>query len=209
MLALVTLSAISYAASVIDHFPGEVAASTWVQSWQTPWLDSVMNAVSAAGDVPVAGATVLLVALVLLARGLRAEAGLVVGATIVGYAVRTVAKAAVARPRPPPELVELIEQAEGYSFPSGHVMLYFVFLGTLAFVLSWEKRQSPLHRLVLIAASVAMLVVGLSRIYLGVHWLGDVVAGYAYGAMVVGAAVWAWRRRSGGVRPSRHNGDSI
>jgi undecaprenyl-diphosphatase len=195
-------------ASVIGNFPGEVAASTWVQSWQTPWLDSIMKAVSAAGDVPVAGATVLLVALALLAKGLKAEAGLVVGATIVGYAVRVVAKAAVARPRPAPELVELIEQAEGYSFPSGHVMLYVVFLGTIAFVMSWEKRQSLLHRLVLTAALVAILVVGLSRIYLGVHWLGDVIAGYAFGAVIVGAAVWAWGRWSGDAGPSRKTGDS-
>lgn len=192
------LGAFAYAASVVDHFPIEVAASTWVQSWSTGWVDGAMKAASVAGQGVVAVAIVLLVAIALALRGLRAEGGLIIAATVVGYGIRTVAKAAVARPRPTEDLVEVIERTDGYSFPSGHVIHYVVLLGTLAFVLSAAMRPGVGRWLVQGAVVVILAYVGLSRIYLGAHWLGDVVAGYAIGALVVAGAVWTWRRWSGG-----------
>ena len=195
---LATLVAFAYAASVVDHFPGEVGASTWVQSWRTGWLDGVMKAASLAGEVVVAGAIVLLVAIALTLKGRRAEGGLIAAATLVAYGIRTVVKLVVARPRPSADLVEVIERADGYSFPSGHVMHYVAFLGTLAFVLTAAARPGVGRWLVRGAVVVILAYVGLSRIYLGVHWLGDVVAGYAIGALVVAGAVWTWRRWSGG-----------
>ena len=197
-LSLAALTAFGYMASVVDHFPGEVDVSTWVQSWRTDWLDAVMKAVSAAGDELVAVAIVLLVTLALLIRGLRWEAGLIIGATVSGYAVRTAVKLAVARPRPTSALVEVVEQTDGYSFPSGHVIHYVVLLGTLAFILSRVMKPGTARWPIFVATAFALMIVGLSRIYLGVHWLGDVIAGYAFGAVVVASSVRTWQRWSGG-----------
>ena len=193
-LFLAALGVFSYLATSIDHFPGEVRLSTWVQSWQTLWLKASMEAVSVAGQELVAASIVLLAAVALFMKGLRKEGGLIVVATLVGYGIRTALKLAIARPRPSDDLVQVMEQTDGYSFPSGHVMHYAVFLGTLAFIVSASMKPG-LGRWLVQAAIVAVLVyVGLSRIYLGVHWLGDVVAGYAFGAVVVAGAIWTWRR---------------
>ena len=202
---LATLVAFAYAASVVDHFPGEVAASTWVQSWRAGWLDGAMKAASIAGEVVVAGAIVLLVAIALTLKGRRAQGGLIIAATLVGYSIRTVLKVVVARPRPSADLVEVIGRADGYSFPSGHVMHYVVLLGTLAFVLTAAARSGVGRWLVRGSVVVILAFVGLSRIYLGVHWLGDVLAGYAIGALVVAGVVWAWRRWSGGRPDDSHS----
>ena len=193
-LLLVVLAAFAYSASVVDHFPGEVATSTWVQSWQTSWLDAAMRAVSSAGEEVIAAAIVLLAAAALAFRGRRGDALLVVSAPVVGYGLRTILKLAIGRPRPTADVVQVIEHADGFSFPSGHVMHYVVFLGALAFVLWAATRPGPQRWLVLGAVAVGLAMMGLSRIYLGVHWLGDVVGGYAFGAVVLGASVWTWRR---------------
>ena len=192
-LSLAALTAFAYMASVVDQFPGEVDTSTWVQSWRSDWLDSVMKAVSAAGDELVAAAIVVLVTLALLVRGLRSEAGLIIGATVSGYAVRTAVKLVVARPRPSSALVEVVEQTDGYSFPSGHVLHYVVLLGTLAFILSRVIKPGTARWPIFVTTAFALMIVGLSRIYLGVHWLGDVIAGYAFGAVVVASSVRTWQ----------------
>ena len=191
---LVALTAFTCLASAFARFPGEVAVSLWVQSWRTPWLDTAMKAVSAMGVEAVAMVLVALVTLALFLIGLRREGGLVVAATIVGYLLRSILKMAVARPRPPTDLLQVVQQADGYSFPSGHVMHYVVLLGTLAFILSSISDSREGRWMIHVFMVVALIIMGLSRIYLGVHWLGDVVGGYAFGAVVVVGAVWTWRR---------------
>jgi undecaprenyl-diphosphatase len=71
-----------------------------------------------------------------------------------------------------------------YSFPSGHALFSFCFYGVAAWVLSKESGSRPLSALLCIGAALIVLAVGLSRIYLGVHYPTDVIGGYA------AAAVW-------------------
>ena len=197
-LFLIVLGAFSYLATSVDHFPGEVRISIWIQSWQLPGIKASMKAASMAGQEQVAVSIVFLAGVALFMSGLRKESGMIVGATLVGYGIRTALKSMIARPRPMDDLVQVMEQADGYSFPSGHVMHYTVFLGTLVFILS-VGMKSRLIRWVVQMSVIALLVyIGLSRIYLGAHWLGDVVAGYAFGAVVVAGTIWALRKWTDG-----------
>ena len=193
-LLVAALLAFSYLASVVDQFPGEVASSSWVQSWRTSWLDSGMKALSVLGVEVVAVPVVVLTALAMALKGLRREGGLLVAATLVAYAMRSVLKLAVARPRPSADLVQVIQQADGYSFPSGHVLHYAVFLGMLVFLLYPSIKPGVGRWLVYGSVVAVLMAMGFSRMYLGVHWLGDVVAGYAIGAVVATGAAWTWRR---------------
>ena len=190
----------AYTASVIDQFPGEVAAASWVQSWHTSWLDTTMQALSP--DHRFVTAPLLAMAVIaLIWKGRRMECGLVLGATAVGFVTLTALKALVSRPRPPEELVQVIEQAGGYSFPSGHVTHYVVFLGTLALILSASMRPGLSRWLVQAGVLAVLVAIRLSRIYLGVHWPSDVVGGYVVGAAVVAGAFWVWRRWTGALGP--------
>lgn len=80
-----------------------------------------------------------------------------------------------------PDILPLIEQG-GYSFPSGHSMGSFIFYGALSFMLfrllhgKWKKTISAL------AAGSMIFLIGLSRIYLGVHYPSDVAGGFSIGA---------------------------
>lgn len=67
----------------------------------------------------------------------------------------------------------------GYSFPSGHSMLSLAFYGLFIYLI-WHLRKSKFERLVLIIPlMILVLLIGISRIYLGVHYASDVLAGYA------------------------------
>lgn len=107
--------------------------------------------------------------------------GLVLSAALLlGSAVNEVLKAFFARPRPPARLHRV--PAPGLAFPSGHAQANGVFWGTLA-------RQEP-RRLVVGAGAAAVVLVSLSRVVLGVHYVRDVVAGAAAGLALAGI-VWA------------------
>lgn len=192
--ALALLAAYAALGSVYTKFPGDLAVSTWMQSNGAGWLDSVMEAVSAAGTSYAALAVLALAGLgTLLLRGAR-PAVFLLAVAFLGVLVRTVLKLVIARPRPPDELVTVMAENEGYSFPSGHVMFYVVLLGALYFLLRSSGLSGRTIRLVQAAIAVALVLTGISRIYLGVHWLSDVVAGYVFGAVLVVVAAWVWRR---------------
>jgi undecaprenyl-diphosphatase len=190
---VVALAGLAVAAGVGDRFPGDGAASSWVQSWQAGWLDAAMKLVSLPGSTPVAVLLLVVATLALALRGLRTEAALVAAVTASASVLRVALKLAVARPRPTEDLVRVVDQADGYSFPSGHAMHHVVFLGMLGVVLWDHVKPGPGRRLLVAAVGALLALVGLSRVYLGVHWPSDVLGAYAFGGAVVVAAVWGRR----------------
>ena len=191
---LAGLGVFAYAASGADPFPGELTVTLWVQSWRTPWLDTVMTAISAPGFRTVALPLIGLTAAFLLLRG-EAKAILLLLAVIVATAaVNHTVRILVARPRPADDLVEIVRELGGSSFPSGHVMYYVVVIGLLAFFSTQRMQPGRGRWLVRAAAVLPLAAIGVSRIYLGAHWLGDVVAGYAFGAGMAVGAVVLWQK---------------
>jgi len=82
--------------------------------------------------------------------------------------------------RPRPDVLKLVEQS-GYSFPSGHAMNSVIFYGLAAYLLVRHGRH-PARYLFAGIIAVMVLLIGLSRIYLGVHYASDVLAGFIIGA---------------------------
>lgn len=81
-----------------------------------------------------------------------------------------------------PDLFRVVEET-GYSFPSGHAMVSMCFYGMLVFI-TVRKIKSLIWRLVITSLAILLvLAIGISRIYLGVHYPTDVIAGYTAGAM--------------------------
>ncbi|TVX98995.1 phosphatase PAP2 family protein [Paenibacillus cremeus] len=84
--------------------------------------------------------------------------------------------------------------ANGFSFPSGHSMSAFSLYGIVAFLL-WRHTSTPLGRGILIMLSMIMiLTIGVSRIYLGVHYPSDVVGGFLASGCWLCASIWFYQR---------------
>jgi undecaprenyl-diphosphatase len=76
-----------------------------------------------------------------------------------------------------------------YSFPSGHALCSFCFYGVMAGLLSARIKSLPLQILTWLAAAALVIAIGLSRIYLGVHYPSDVLAGYLAATVWVGTVI--------------------
>jgi len=171
------------------------------------WLTAVLANVTWLGSnwllLPV-----LLVAAVFLLRRRDRRAAIALWAAYVGsVALYVLAKPLVARARPP--AADLIGHASGPSFPSGHATQALAAWAVLAVVLTTGRSVRVRAAALAAAAVVVVLLVGASRVYLGAHWLTDVLAGYALAAtwLAVLAALWLRHvRPHTGRRPARQVG---
>lgn len=139
------------------------------------WLPSAVRDVTALGSSVVLTLVVALTATFLALRGRMRSALLVLAATILGGAAVTLVKTLVARARP--DLVERLMAESSNSFPSGHAANSAIVYLTLATLLFPIVRERRMRAFVLGAALWLTLMIGLSRVYLGVHWPSDVLAG--------------------------------
>ena len=157
--------------------PGDETARDIVESLQTGWLVDVAKAITALGYPVVVLPLALLCAVLLGVAGRWADVGvLVVGLAIAIVGVH-VLKAAVDRPRPPGALVD----ASGSAFPSAHAA-YSIFYAWLSVTIVVRLRPGMARGALVIAAGIVLAgLIGLSRVYLSVHYLSDVNAGWALG----------------------------
>lgn len=152
----------------------------WVVEHRTPAWASFFAAVTTLGDTAVvASVTLVAVAGLLLARR-WVSAGQVALAQLGAGALVAVGKAAVGRQRPPEGTRLAVEQT--LSFPSGHALGTIVLALTLVSVAwgHWLRRPGRRWAVAGVAALV-VLGVGASRVYLGVHWVTDVLGGWLLG----------------------------
>jgi undecaprenyl-diphosphatase len=177
--ALVALGA-TVGAVLATPLPGDLAVERGVQALATPWLDTLMRAVSLLNDDLLAiGSTLLVAALLALWRRWPASAAFL-GVLALNLALRA-PKALVHRPRPLEELVRVLESGQSGGFPSGHAYHAVVFWGLVLALLLPHIRSKPLRWAVALAAVGFILLTGVSRIYLGAHWPSDVLGALAYG----------------------------
>jgi membrane-associated phospholipid phosphatase len=158
-----------------------------------------MQIVTWLGSNAVVFPAVILVGALLVRRKDWRPLALLGAAAAGAIALYDIFKPSVGRSRPPPEI--WIGHYSGHAFPSGHATVTVAFYAMLAFVLS--KGGSPRRRvLVWSGAALVVLVVGASRVYLGAHWLTDVLGGYALGttwaAVVIVVMLLLTSRRSDG-----------
>ena len=136
----------------------------------------------------------------LFARWARAAAWLTIG--VMGSVVLdTSLKLLFHRARPEPFFGPV---PQSYSFPSGHALSSFCFYGILAGLLDTRVRSLAVRISIWIAAALLVLAIGVSRIYLGVHYPTDVIAGYGAAAVWVSTLIYADRVRSARHYASRH-----
>lgn len=155
------------------------------------WVYALAQLFAAAGHWAVQTAVLLVVTAVLWVQRRRISALVIAGLSLGLLAVVVgAAKLAFGRARPPLNVYAL--HAGGDSFPSGHTAAAVVVGCILAWLLS-EGSRAGVRRLLWAAAALWAILIGMSRLYLDVHWLTDVLAGWAIGVALVCAIYLSYR----------------
>ena len=159
-----------------------------------PQVEVAMRDLTALGGITVLTLLTLAVLAFLILRGQRASALFLAIAIVGGQVLSHLMKFSFARPRP--ELVPHIVEVSSASFPSGHSMMSAVTYLTLAVMLARTERRIRIRVFYIVVAAILTMLVGLSRVYLGVHWPSDVLGGWSLGAAWA-LGVWLLARRMG------------
>jgi membrane-associated phospholipid phosphatase len=191
-------------------------------SWRTSGRSHLFWVMTLLGDTPVLAAFGASAVVLLAVWGRRARATVIAVGLLGGWGVSEAAKAIAARERPS-AAGALIEVPSSQSMPSGHALTTLVLLGLLVWV-AWRAGRGPGReggaaggrigrsgsRMWVACAAAATAIfaglIGVSRVYLGVHWLSDVIGGWCLGgawlAAYVGVLLPVARRRAPGALAS-------
>ena len=169
-----------------NRFDGPM--TRWFVERRTDGLTTMLRAVTTLGDRPVLVPLALVVGLTLGFRRRRwAPLAFLAIAQLGSIILYNAVKALVARPRP--TIGPVVASASGYGFPSAHATQAAAVWGALAVLALRSLADRRARRAVTAAASVLVVLIGVSRLYLGVHWATDVVGGWALGALWLSGVV--------------------
>jgi membrane-associated phospholipid phosphatase len=166
-------------------------------------LTTLATVITTVGSTAAMGLLAALVGLRLLRLRRGADATFVIVTMAGASALFTLLKRLLDRPRPP--LVDQLVAASNQSLPSGHATMAVAVLGSLV-VLAWPRRRTRSRVAMVAAAALWVGAVGWTRVYLGVHWFSDVLAGWLVGGawLALCAAMWSWwRARAAATSGSR------
>ena len=161
------------------------SVNSWVISVQSSWLTPVAIFIGLVFD-PV-GIVIIMLASAIYLKFKRSgrDSLMFIFLILISVALIELFKFLVQRGRP----ADMITGESGYSFPSGHATMAAILFGSLIY-LTYIKGISKFPRRVITVVSIFMiLLIGFDRIYLNVHWLSDIIGGYALGTFLVSGTV--------------------
>ena len=159
----------------------------WFQSHRTPLLDKIMVEITTLGGGVVLVMIVLVAAVFLWQTQHRWSVYLLLLGVLGGKLLNTILKQFFSRDRP--SVVEWVTDVHSASFPSGHSMSSMVVYGSIAYLVGRLDYRPALRHSIWALAAVVILLIGISRMYLGVHYPSDVIAGFLGGLAWLGFVV--------------------
>ena len=173
----------------------DLAITLALQSIDFVWFDLIMRFLSDIGDV-IWGSLILMLFVILGILIKRYKAALMlfisgVGSVLISESIKFL----IHRPRPDPLLIEQLDKfTRADSFPSGHVLFAIGVYGFLLFFTFTElKERLLLRKVLLVIFSLPVLLMGLSRIYVGAHWFSDVLGAYLIGFVWLNLVIFLYR----------------
>jgi len=155
----------------------------WMGAHRIEWLERSLIEITALGTGLVVMMIVVISALFLIATQHRFSAFLLLVASGGGIVLNAILKSSFDRPRP--QLFEWLTEPSSSSFPSGHAMSSAIVYFTVAYLIARLEKRRWMRAVTIIASLLLVLLISVSRLYLGVHYPSDVLAG-----MIIGLA-WA------------------
>jgi undecaprenyl-diphosphatase len=168
----------------------------WMHGLRGQGLDQAAIEITALGSMAVMGVMAIGLSVVLWNLERRRHVAMIWFAVIGSMVLNQALKAVFGRARP--DVIEPLVHVGFFSFPSGHAMNSMVFYTTAAFAIGHMTGPGAARRLIYGLAALVVTLVGLSRVYLGVHFPSDILAGFAAGhawALICAVLTEAWGKR--------------
>lgn len=164
--------------------PLDISVRDYFVGMRTSWLSGIMISITHASDTP----TIIALCIVLLLLPNRLKYGVPVSiSALCGVAIYKPMKELFLRARPD-EAIHLVLQG-GYSYPSGHSTTSVIVFGLLAYLIFKNVRDSGTRKVLGILCVILAVTIGISRMYVGVHWATDVMCGWSVGLAVLLAGI--------------------
>lgn len=191
LLVVLVAALAAFGHLVEDYLTGDpivrwdVHFARWLHDHSSGWLVEVFKVVTLAGNAAVLGVIVVAIGFVLVRRGRANDAVLLFFAFGGASVVNPLLKLVFHRPRPELAFVHL----DTYSFPSGHAATSSATFTVMAYLLARGHRSTTAQIWIGLGTAAAIALVGFSRLYLGAHYLSDVLAGISFGVAWAAASL--------------------
>lgn len=160
-----------------EFFTFDKSLLLWLHQFTNPTLDLIMLKITQLGNPSFVVILVVITLSLLYRKHYYQEAKIFLLASLGALILTTEMKLFFGKPRP--QLWEHLIQETSFSFPSGHALGSMVLYGLIAYLLS--KFYPQFSFLIYSLITIIIILIGLSRLYLGVHWPTDIIAGYGVG----------------------------
>lgn len=192
-VVIVAFSVLAFLVRTEGFFPIDLKVTKFIQAMDYPIMTELMTGISWPGYTPQSFLLVLLTAGLVFVLGLRWEAIVVLVSAAFEELLNLLIKVLIHRPRPAADMVHVFQILGSYSFPSGHVMFYTCFFGFIWFIIYALLKHTWKRTLMLVIVGCPIVLVSISRVYLGEHWASDTVGAYLLGSLALVGVIQFYR----------------
>jgi membrane-associated phospholipid phosphatase len=178
-------------AHINPRFPGDLESAQWIQSIGGVCLNTLAEGVSFIFDGWISFLAAVCIGILVIWK-IGILEGLFVPLACLVTGLNYILKVLIDRPRPSPDLVNVLADFSNNSFPSGHAFYSMIVFGITGYFVLIKVRNKILKILVIVLLGFLGLFVGFSRIYLGAHWPSDVIGGYFAGGLFLFILIWLY-----------------
>jgi len=204
LISILILAVVTVAISIVVYFHPvmnfEVLISKDLQAkgdtlWQQQLISNILSFVSLIGRTTIMVWIVLAFALLFWLLKYYWE-NLFCLITLFSAVINSLIKILIHRPRPSEDLVNVLDRQLSPSYPSGHVVFFTVFFGYIIATMFFTKKIPLFVRIIIgIFSLLLIFLVSISRIYLGAHWVTDVIAGYCEGFILLAILLYFYLKK--------------